>query len=108
MRTLTSNDDMSIESESCKIPISVKAQSMMATYGTKNGGFSISTSEFSLSKSEFLINKSSEDDDIDGMTSSNNMSTIPQREVLINYSSGYPELDSDIGPSELSDIAEVC
>ena len=31
---------------------------------------------------------------------------IPQREVLINYSSGYPELDSDIGPSELSDIAE--
>ena len=29
----------------------------------------------------------------------------PTREVLINYS-GYPELDSDIGPSELSDIAE--
>ena len=30
------------------------------------------------------------------------------REVLINYNnhSGYPELDSDIGPSELSDIAE--
>lgn len=28
------------------------------------------------------------------------------REVLINYTSGYPELDSDIGPSELSDIAE--
>lgn len=28
------------------------------------------------------------------------------REVIINYSSGYPELDSDIGPSELSDIAE--
>lgn len=27
------------------------------------------------------------------------------REILINYS-GYPELDSDIGPSELSDIAE--
>ena len=27
------------------------------------------------------------------------------REVVINYS-GYPELDSDIGPSELSDIAE--
>ena len=29
----------------------------------------------------------------------------PTREVSINYS-GYPELDSDIGPSELSDIAE--
>eukprot|EP00095_Tigriopus_kingsejongensis_P012128 maker-scaffold560_size136926-snap-gene-0.23 protein:Tk12128 transcript:maker-scaffold560_size136926-snap-gene-0.23-mRNA-1 annotation:"rims-binding protein 2-like" len=28
------------------------------------------------------------------------------REMVINYSSGYPELDSDIGPSELSDIAE--
>ncbi len=28
------------------------------------------------------------------------------REMIINYSSGYPELDSDIGPSELSDIAE--
>ena len=29
------------------------------------------------------------------------------REVLISYNhSGYPELDSDIGPSELSDIAE--
>ena len=27
------------------------------------------------------------------------------REMLLNYS-GYPELDSDIGPSELSDIAE--
>ena len=41
--------------------------------------------------------------DDDGMTSNR---PIPQREVLINYSSGYPELDSDIGPSELSDIAE--
>ena len=28
------------------------------------------------------------------------------RELIINYS-GYPEMDSDIGPSELSDIAEV-
>ena len=28
------------------------------------------------------------------------------RELIINYSGGYPELDSDIGPSELSDIAE--
>ena len=96
MRTLTSNDDMSIESESCKIPISVKAQSMMRT--PSGGGFS-------LSKSEFSVNKSSEDIDMedDGMTSNR---PIPQREVLINYSSGYPELDSDIGPSELSDIAE--
>ena len=130
MRTLTSNDDMSIESESCKIPISVKAQSMMATYGTsnknnihKNNNSAVVAAAasgvlggFTLSKCEFSINKSMEDieddDDhnvevIDGMTAtSNNTMPIPQREVLINYSSGYPELDSDIGPSELSDIAE--
>ena len=130
MRTLTSNDDMSIESESCKIPISVKAQSMMATYGTsnknnihKNSNSAVVAAAasgvlggFTLSKCEFSINKSMEDieddDDhnvevIDGMTTtSNNTMPIPQREVLINYSSGYPELDSDIGPSELSDIAE--
>ena len=31
---------------------------------------------------------------------SNNTKMQPTREVVINYS-GYPELDSDIGPSEL-------
>ena len=31
----------------------------------------------------------------------NNNSSARQRELIINYS-GYPELDSDIGPSELS------
>ena len=28
------------------------------------------------------------------------------RELVINYNSAYPDIDSDIGPSELSDIAE--
>lgn len=69
MRTKTSNEDLSMESESCKIPISVKA---------------------------FLMK----------LKDNNSSDNEPQpREVLINYS-GYPELDSDIGPSELSDIAE--
>ena len=41
------------------------------------------------------------------VTNSNAYAQLQQpREVLINYTSGYPELDSDIGPSELSDIAE--
>ena len=74
MRTRTTNDDLSIESESCKIPISVKA-GLMRSFSTKD-----------------------DDDSI--------LRPAQQREVMINYSSGYPELDSDIGPSELSDIAE--
>ena len=74
MRTRTTNDDLSIESESCKIPISVKA-GLMRSFSAK------------------------EDDD-------SILRPAQQREVMINYSSGYPELDSDIGPSELSDIAE--
>ena len=41
------------------------------------------------------------------VTNSHSYAQLQQpREVLINYTSGYPELDSDIGPSELSDIAE--
>ena len=89
MRTKTSNDDLSAESECCKIPISVKAGLMR-------------TNSFSASKSD--------DEDNGGLLrSSSNSTSAPvsqQREMLINYSSGYPELDSDIGPSELSDIAE--
>jgi hypothetical protein len=44
---------------------------------------------------------------VDITDDSQNYAELQQpREVLINYTSGYPELDSDIGPSELSDIAE--
>ena len=73
MRTKTSDEDLSQESELCKIPISVKATLMK-------------------------IKAQPEADEEEMMKSQ-------PREVLINYS-GYPELDSDIGPSELSDIAE--
>ena len=35
------------------------------------------------------------------------LSAVPRsRELIINYGGGYPDIDSDIGPSELSDIAE--
>ena len=70
---------MSVESESCKIPISVKASLMK-------------------SKPALEIREEEQQD-----LQSHKMQ--PTREVSINYS-GYPELDSDIGPSELSDIAE--
>ena len=73
MRTKTSEDDLSQESELCKIPISVKATLM-----------------------KMKVQQIEEEEE--------EMIKQP-REVLINYS-GYPELDSDIGPSELSDIAE--
>ena len=72
MRTKTSNDDLSTESESCKIPISVKAGLMRP----------------------FSVSKDSDDEDM--------LRPAQQREVLINYSSGYPELDSDIGKLEHS------
>ena len=76
MRTKTSEDDLSQESELCKIPISVKATLMK---------MKVEQSEPEEEEEEIIAKQ--------------------PREVLINYS-GYPELDSDIGPSELSDIAE--
>lgn len=66
MRTKSVENGLSVESDSCKIPISVKSNLMK---------------------------------------DSSNGDLRQPREVVINYS-GYPELDSDIGPSELSDIAE--
>merc|ERR1719486_695204 len=56
-----------------------------------------------------VLTENFDDDDCpsppDGASSTHSSKMQPTREVLINYS-GYPELDSDIGPSELSDIAE--
>ena len=42
----------------------------------------------------FSVSKDSDDEDM--------LRPAQQREVLINYSSGYPELDSDIGKLEHS------
>ena len=81
MRTKTSEDDLSQESELCKIPISVKATLM-----------------------KMKVEQSEPEEEEDEEEEEEIMVKQP-REVLINYS-GYPELDSDIGPSELSDIAE--
>ena len=87
MRTMSGDDDMSVESESCKIPISVKAFLMK------------------IKPDLDITDQDGEEDQLypQDLMTSNKMQ--PTREVLINYS-GYPELDSDIGPSELSDIAE--
>ncbi len=84
MRTKTSNDDLSVESECCKIPISVKASLMKLTSQTE----SLPEEANVLDSNSKVVQQQAQ-----------------PREVLINYS-GYPELDSDIGPSELSDIAE--
>jgi hypothetical protein len=71
MRTKSSNDILSVESELVKMPLAIKSGLM----------------------------KSSDDSDDEEEETPKKQ----PREMIINYS-GYPELDSDIGPSELSDI----
>ncbi len=103
VRTRSMNDVMSKDSDPCTLPFSMR------------NGAAASKSLFRDSDSD------SEGELIEKLTSSNGNAShglkqslnnghmtngfSKPREVLLNYS-GYPELDSDIGPSELSDIAE--
>lgn len=80
-----SNEKLSSESSSCPVPASL----------ISNAGIS-SGNDDSDSENE-LIEKLQNHPVISGPTRT--------RELIINYS-GYPDMDSDIGPSELSDIAE--
>ena len=83
-----SNDKLSSESSSCSVP-----QSFMSK---KKQSHSKPQPDDSDSDSE-LIEK---------LQNHPVISAPPRnRELIINYN-GYPDIDSDIGPSELSDIAE--
>jgi len=81
-----SNDKLSSESSSCPLP-----DNMVPSETRMSGGNDDSDSE------DELIEKLQNHPVITGPTRT--------RELIINYS-GYPDMDSDIGPSELSDIAE--
>ena len=83
-----SNDKLSAESSSCPVPAVLRAD-----------------------KNQKERNRSNEDSDSDSeliekLQNHPVMSGPPRsRELIINYG-GFPDIDSDIGPSELSDIAE--
>eukprot|EP00090_Calanus_glacialis_P024942 TRINITY_DN3873_c0_g1_i1.p1 TRINITY_DN3873_c0_g1~~TRINITY_DN3873_c0_g1_i1.p1 ORF type:complete len:1331 (+),score=212.74 TRINITY_DN3873_c0_g1_i1:800-4792(+) len=81
-----SNDKLSSESSSCALP-----DSLVTCETRMSGGNDDSDSE------NELIEKLQNHPVIAGPART--------RELIINYS-GYPDIDSDIGPSELSDIAE--
>ena len=92
MRT-KSGDKLSKESDPC--PVNIR------TGGGGLGGGAHNNEEDSESEAELI-------ERLAPGTAGTNLARsglAKPREMLLNYS-GYPELDSDIGPSELSDIAE--
>jgi len=87
-----SNDKLSSESSSCSVP-----QSLMMTKKKQTH-----------QKQQQQLNDDSDSDSelIEKLQNHPVISGPPRnRELIINYN-GYPDIDSDIGPSELSDIAE--
>ena len=86
-----SNDKLSCESSPCSIP-----QSLSGKKKPNHAPKLSATNDDSDSDSE-LIEKLQNHPGIAGPPRN--------RELIINYN-GYPDIDSDIGPSELSDIAE--
>ena len=84
-----SNDKLSAESAPYSVPQSLMAAKTKKTSQVKN-------SEDSDDSESELIEK---------LQKHPSVSAPRSRELIINYN-GYPDIDSDIGPSELSDIAE--
>ena len=88
-----SHDKLSAESSSCPVP-----PGLLVSSNKKN----------QLSSSKSVLNDDSDSDSelIEKLQNHPVIAGPPRaRELVINYSA-YPDIDSDIGPSELSDIAE--
>ena len=86
-----SNDKLSAESSSCPVP-----QTLL-----------VSNKKNQLSSKSALNDDSDSDSELIEKLQNHPVIAGPPRarELVINYSA-YPDIDSDIGPSELSDIAE--
>jgi len=91
-----SNDQLSNESSPCQVPETVKNSTLEKSKHQQK--LEDSEEESDDSEDELISKLASHPSIVSGVSRN--------RELIINYSSGFPELDSDIGPSELSDIAE--
>ena len=93
VRTRSTGDQSSRDSEPCPVPASVAERLMPVQHSNDAVGFLPAARPAPSTSREMVINYHQP------------MVSGPVAAVPAG-SSGYPELDSDIGPSELSDIAE--
>ena len=110
VRTKTSNNQTSKDSDPCIVPQHLRQQ--QPPQPPQQSQQQQQQQQLQQEQNRFLGRDTADEGDDDESDSDNELieklAKIPlnkPREVVINYS-GYPELDSDIGPSELSDIAE--
>lgn len=107
VRTKTSNNQTSKDSDPCLVPQHLRQQQQASQPHHQQHSQKPQPHTRFLSRDTTAEEGDDDESDSDGELLEK-LSKIPlnkPREVVINYS-GYPELDSDIGPSELSDIAE--
>jgi hypothetical protein len=110
-----SKDKLSADSATCSVPPSLLAdrngpsqQQSLQTPSAAKSSVAIAVDPDSGEDSETELLEKLQQGRTNEVTSNNisNNNVSRQRELIINYS-GYPELDSDIGPSELSGKASV-